>query len=320
MACVIGWDPIMPFLAGSPIPAGVCEWDVMGAYRGEPAELVRCETVDLEVPASAEIVLEGFISDDPATYEMEGPFGEFTGYVSDVPDAAPDHEGHLHHPPARPDLPRLPGGHAARLLQREQRDVVGAAGRHRLEHPQGRRHPRRPRRLRPPDHQRREHRACRSRKHYQGQPKQIAAALWGNSAAQYRYKHVYRRGGRHRRLVLRADRLGARPPGERRRGRPRRLPGHLRLADRSQHADGGPRRQPARHRPLEPRAHRRHALLEVRAPRRSGAASASRRPCARRPTTRRACARAGPSTASAICSDEDHRGPRGPADRSRRAR
>jgi len=89
VACVIGWDPIMPFLAGSPIPTGVCEWDVMGAYRGEPAELVRCETVDLEVPASAEIVIEGFISDDPATYESEGPFGEFTGYVSDVPTPRP---------------------------------------------------------------------------------------------------------------------------------------------------------------------------------------------------------------------------------------
>src|ERR1700757_1501327 len=72
VACVIGWDPIMPFLAGSPIPTGVCEWDVMGAYRGEPAELVRCETVDLEVPAAAEIVIEGFISDDPTKYERGG--------------------------------------------------------------------------------------------------------------------------------------------------------------------------------------------------------------------------------------------------------
>src|SRR5206468_5227300 len=79
VACVIGWDPIMPFLAGSPIPAGVSEWDVMGAYRGDPAELVRCETVDLEVPATAEIVIEGLIHDDPATWEIEGPFGEFTG-------------------------------------------------------------------------------------------------------------------------------------------------------------------------------------------------------------------------------------------------
>jgi UbiD family decarboxylase len=92
VACVIGWDPMMPFLAGSPVPAGVGEWDVMGAYRGEPAELVGCETVDLEVPAAAEIVLEGFISDDPATYELEGPFGEYTGYVSDVPTPRPaDH-------------------------------------------------------------------------------------------------------------------------------------------------------------------------------------------------------------------------------------
>ena len=41
----------------------------MGGYRGEPAQLVRCETVDLAVPASAEIVIEGTISDDPSTYE-----------------------------------------------------------------------------------------------------------------------------------------------------------------------------------------------------------------------------------------------------------
>ena len=79
----------MPFLAGSPISPGVCEWDVMGAYRGEPVPLVRCETVDLEVPAAAEIVIEGTISDDPATYESEGPFGEFTGYVSDIPTPRP---------------------------------------------------------------------------------------------------------------------------------------------------------------------------------------------------------------------------------------
>src|SRR5207245_6509986 len=80
---------ILPVLAASPLPTGVCEWDVMGAYRGAPAQLVPCETVDLEVPAGAEIVLEGFISDDPATYESEGPFGEFTGYVSDVPTPRP---------------------------------------------------------------------------------------------------------------------------------------------------------------------------------------------------------------------------------------
>src|SRR5262249_56933602 len=89
VAWVIGWDPIMPFLAGSPVLAGVCEWDVMGAYRGAPAQLVRCETVDLEVPATAEIVLEGYISDDRASYEIEGPFGEFTGYGSGLPPPPP---------------------------------------------------------------------------------------------------------------------------------------------------------------------------------------------------------------------------------------
>jgi UbiD family decarboxylase len=57
----------------------------MGGYGGEPAKLERCGTVDLEVPASAEVVIEGFIRDDPTTYEIEGHFGEFTGYVGEHP-------------------------------------------------------------------------------------------------------------------------------------------------------------------------------------------------------------------------------------------
>ena len=51
--------------------------------------LVGCETVDLEVPASAEIVIEGLIDPNPASYEIEGPFAEFTGYVSDLPTPRP---------------------------------------------------------------------------------------------------------------------------------------------------------------------------------------------------------------------------------------
>lgn len=89
VACVYGWHPIMDFLAGSPIPKGVCEYDVMGAYLGAPVPLVRCRTVDLEVPASAEIVVEGTIDPDPMSYLLEGPFGEFTGYISDVPSPRP---------------------------------------------------------------------------------------------------------------------------------------------------------------------------------------------------------------------------------------
>jgi UbiD family decarboxylase len=59
---------------------GVDEWDVMGALRGEPVELVRCETVDLRVPASAEIVLEGEVLTDLSTFKNDGPFAEYPGY------------------------------------------------------------------------------------------------------------------------------------------------------------------------------------------------------------------------------------------------
>src|SRR3990172_3538408 len=81
VAIVYGWDDALPFCACMPIPhRGYSEWDVIGAIRGEPVQLVKCETMDLEVPASAEIVVEGTISPDPATFELEGPFGEYTGW------------------------------------------------------------------------------------------------------------------------------------------------------------------------------------------------------------------------------------------------
>ena len=89
VAFIYGWEPCLPFCASSPIPPDVSEYDVMGAVRGAPVELVDCETVPLQVPASAEIVIEGWISNDPATFEMEGPFGEYTGYFGG--DQAPKH-------------------------------------------------------------------------------------------------------------------------------------------------------------------------------------------------------------------------------------
>jgi 4-hydroxy-3-polyprenylbenzoate decarboxylase len=54
----------------------------MGEIRGTPVKLVKCETSDLYVPATAEIVIEGMLGLDPETYVMEGPFAEFTGYVA----------------------------------------------------------------------------------------------------------------------------------------------------------------------------------------------------------------------------------------------
>lgn len=82
VAIAHGWHDVMPFCAGSPFPKHVCEWDMMGAILGRPVELVQCETVDLQVPASAEIVVEGYIDPDPETFEMEGPFAEYPGYLN----------------------------------------------------------------------------------------------------------------------------------------------------------------------------------------------------------------------------------------------
>lgn len=89
VAVVHGWHDVLPFCAGSPFPKGVCEYEMMGAILGRPVELVKCETSDLLVPASAEIVLEGFVSPDPATFEMEGPFSEYPGYAGGTPSPKP---------------------------------------------------------------------------------------------------------------------------------------------------------------------------------------------------------------------------------------
>lgn len=84
VAIIFGWDPVLPFTACAPYPTGVCEYDMMGALREQPVELVKCETIELEVPATAEIVMEGTMSPQAADYRREGPFGEYTGYYAGV--------------------------------------------------------------------------------------------------------------------------------------------------------------------------------------------------------------------------------------------
>lgn len=78
VAVALGGDPLLYVLGAAPLKYGDDELSLLGAIRGEPVELVRCETVDLEVPATAEIVIEGIVL--PKARKPEGPFGEYTGY------------------------------------------------------------------------------------------------------------------------------------------------------------------------------------------------------------------------------------------------
>ena len=80
VAVAIGTDPALTFSAIVPSPPEVEEFLIAGFLRGKPVELVKCETVDLEVPASAEIVLEGYVNLDEL--RTEGPFGDHTGFYS----------------------------------------------------------------------------------------------------------------------------------------------------------------------------------------------------------------------------------------------
>ncbi|MEW6664546.1 MAG: UbiD family decarboxylase [Thermodesulfobacteriota bacterium] len=78
MALVIGAEPITSLVASASYRKGVSEADYAGALRQQPVELVKCETSDLLVPATAEIVIEGEVLPDQVG--EEGPFGEFPGY------------------------------------------------------------------------------------------------------------------------------------------------------------------------------------------------------------------------------------------------
>jgi 4-hydroxy-3-polyprenylbenzoate decarboxylase len=80
VAVAIGTDPAVTFSAIVPAPPDVEEYLIAGFLRAAPVELVKCETVNLEVPASSEIVLEGYVNLDEL--RTEGPFGDHTGFYS----------------------------------------------------------------------------------------------------------------------------------------------------------------------------------------------------------------------------------------------
>jgi 4-hydroxy-3-polyprenylbenzoate decarboxylase len=189
IAVAMGVEPALEFCAGAPVPKGVCEYDVAGAIRGAPLELVRCETIDLYVPATAEIVIEGFLQVDPAKYLPEGPFAEFTGYLAGDPSPKPAIRvtaiTHRNDPILRGTIEgALPGSYSENAVTSsimraatawnvlDRAGVPGVtdvwcnpvqAGVNLL---------------------------IRMQQSYRNQAKQAANAIWGSSAAHVRYKHI----------------------------------------------------------------------------------------------------------------------------------
>lgn len=165
------------------------EYAYAGGLAKEPLNLVKCETVDLEVPAESEIVLEGHLDFDPAHFRLEGPFGEYMGYMGGSPAERPVVEinciTHREDPILQGTLEGrcVPGAnedhygssivtavYAYRLLKAHKIDVVGvcaplgANGYNKV--------------------------VIGIRQHRQGEALQIASLLWGSDSSFYRYKEV----------------------------------------------------------------------------------------------------------------------------------
>lgn len=81
-AVIIGGEPSTVFSAIAPVPEGLDKYLFSGITRKKGIKMVKCKTIDLEVPANAEIVLEGYV--DPLDVRDEGPFGDHTGYYTPV--------------------------------------------------------------------------------------------------------------------------------------------------------------------------------------------------------------------------------------------
>jgi 4-hydroxy-3-polyprenylbenzoate decarboxylase len=189
IAVAIGWEPSLGFCAGSPVAKGVCEYDVMGAIRGSPVELVKCETVDLLVPATAEIVIEGYLGLDPASYVMEGPYAEFTGYIAGERSPKPAIRvtciTHRHDPILRGTIEgTMPGSYSENsvcssiMRAATAWNVLDRAGVPGIVD------------VWCPPVQAGINLLISMKQSYRGQAKQAANALWGSSAAHVRYKQI----------------------------------------------------------------------------------------------------------------------------------
>ena len=189
IAVAIGWEPSLAFTGGSPVPKGVCEYDVMGSIRGEPVDLIKCETVDLYVPATAEIVIEGMLQLDPKDHDMEGPFAEFTGYVAGDKSPKPTIRvtaiTHRNNPVLHGCIEgSLPGSYSENgicssiMRAATAWNVLDRSGVPGITD------------VWCPPVQTGINLLIRMKSSYRNQAKQAANAVWGSSAAHVRYKHI----------------------------------------------------------------------------------------------------------------------------------
>ncbi len=188
VAVVYGWHDVLPFCAGSPFPKDVCEWDMMGAILGRPVDLVTCETVPLHVPASAEIVVEGFVDPDPDTFADEGHFAEYPGYVdghaAPTPVLRVTQITHRHDPVLRGSLEGMRPGflvedsmvnYARSAIAWNVLESLGVRGVTDVW-------------MSPVSNG--TNIVVQIHKAYRGHAQQVAAALWGTSGSIWFYKHV----------------------------------------------------------------------------------------------------------------------------------
>jgi UbiD family decarboxylase len=173
IAVAIGWEPSLGFCGGSPVAKGQCEY----------------ETVDLLVPATAEIVIEGYLGLDPKTYVMEGPFAEFTGYLAGDRSPKPTIRvtciTHRNDPILRGTIEgAMPGSYSENsvcssiMRAATAWNVLDRAGVPGITDVWC-----------PPVHAG-INLLIQMKQSYRGQAKQAANAIWGSSAAHVRYKHI----------------------------------------------------------------------------------------------------------------------------------
>ncbi len=84
VAVALGGDPALTFAATAPLPDGLDEILFAGFVRGQSVEMINCETIDIQIPAYSDFVLEGYV--EPGELRPEGPFGDHTGFYTPVDD------------------------------------------------------------------------------------------------------------------------------------------------------------------------------------------------------------------------------------------